>query len=177
MDGFYSCGTGLDLSASYVPYVESCLLTFSVSQYLSFRCMSPHTHLLFALCLSTYLYIQGKKALLRLLYPYFSLVRQPSLACLLHCSVSVVPSCMRSTWFVNTSMLSWTSYGKYQLRQGAVSCIFNVKRVFHQISPTIFWSENWISVHRLQISPACLMHFDCLKGLWILLCLTNLTTW
>ena len=71
-------------------------------------CVYSHILLLSILSLSPYLHIQGGKALLQLLYPYFSsLVRQPSLACLLHCSVSTVPSCLLSTWFVSTSMLSW----------------------------------------------------------------------
>lgn len=71
-------------------------------------CVCTHPFLLSALSLSSYLHIQGGKALLQLLYSYFSsLVRQPSLACLLHCSVSTVPSCLLSTCFVSTSMLSW----------------------------------------------------------------------
>lgn len=67
-------------------------------------CMYSHSFSLFCL-LPAY---PGCKSFITVLYPYFSsLVRQTCLPCLLHCSVSIVPSHLHSTCFVSTSMLSW----------------------------------------------------------------------
>lgn len=132
-----------------------------------------HTRLLSALSLSPYLWIQRGKALLQLLYLYFStLVRQLRLACLLHCSVSTVPSCLLSTCFVSTSMLYWHCAVTVNIGWGKGLChVFNVKRIFHQISPmymqiptTIFWSGNWFLVHNLQISLLAWRAFICLRS-------------
>lgn len=80
---------------------------------------------------------------------------QPSLAGLLHFSVSAVAA---------LHMLCENLQ--------AVSYVFNVRRIFHQISPVcmpihtiIFWSGNGILFNTLQISPACSMHIGLLKEL------------
>lgn len=134
-----------------------------------------HTRLLSTLSLSPYLWIQCGKALFGTvavpLFFHLSEAAQSSLSVALLCLYSALLSALHMLCGYLHAVLALCSYGKYRLRQGPVSYVFNVKRIFHQISPmymqiptSIFWSGNWIIVHNFQISLLAWCAFICLRS-------------
>lgn len=98
--------------------------------------MTVFTHIP-SLCFVSYLPSRVQK-LYYSAVPLFFLLSEADLSTLsvaLFCLYSVLPSTLHMLCEYLHAVLALFSYGKYQIRQGAVSYVFNVRRIFHQISP------------------------------------------